>query len=70
MFDIFFPDRYVASAYVIDFERLFKQGYRGLVFDIDNTLVPHGEPADERAVRLFLLYNSVLNRIFLLPDFK
>ena len=53
MFDIFFPDRYVASAYVIDFERLFKQGYRGLVFDIDNTLVPHGEPADERAVRLF-----------------
>ncbi len=53
MFDIFFPDRYVASTYVIDFERLFKQGYRGLVFDIDNTLVPHGEPADERAVRLF-----------------
>ena len=53
MFDIFFPDRYVASTYVIDFERLFKQGYRGLVFDIDNTLVPHGAPADEKAVRLF-----------------
>ena len=28
-------------------------GYRGLIFDIDNTLVPHGAPADERAIRLF-----------------
>ena len=53
MFDMFFPDRYVASTYVIDFERLYERGYRGLIFDIDNTLVPHGEPADERAVRLF-----------------
>ena len=50
---MFFPDRYVASTYIIDFESLFEQGYRGLIFDIDNTLVPHGEPADERAVRLF-----------------
>lgn len=53
MFDMFFPDRYVASTYIIDFESLFEQGYRGLIFDIDNTLVPHGEPTDERAVRLF-----------------
>ena len=53
MFDRFFPDRYVASTYVIDFEKLYKEGVRGLIFDIDNTLVPHGAPADERAVRLF-----------------
>lgn len=53
MFDMFFPDRYVASTYVIDFEKLYEQGYRGLIFDIDNTLVPHGAPADERAIRLF-----------------
>ena len=26
---------------------------RGVIFDIDNTLVPHGAPADERAKRLF-----------------
>ena len=24
-----------------------------LLFDIDNTLVPHGAPADERAIALF-----------------
>lgn len=53
MFDMFFPDRYVASTYVIDFEELYEKGYRGLIFDIDNTLVPHGAPADGRAIRLF-----------------
>ena len=53
MFERFFPDRYVASTYVIDFEKLYEQGFRGLIFDIDNTLVPHGAPADERAIRLF-----------------
>ena len=29
------------------------EGYRGVIFDIDNTLVPHGAPADERAKKLF-----------------
>lgn len=53
MFDMFFPDRYVASVYVIDFEKLYEEGYRGLIFDIDNTLVPHGAPADRRAKGLF-----------------
>jgi hypothetical protein len=53
MFDMFFPDRYVASTYVIDFEKLYEEGYRGLIFDIDNTLVPHGAPADNRAIVLF-----------------
>lgn len=53
MFDMFFPDRYVASTYVIDFEQLYEEGYRGLIFDIDNTLVPHGVPADRRAAALF-----------------
>ena len=53
MFDQFFPDKYVASTYVIDFEKLYEEGVRGLIFDIDNTLVPHGAPADQRAIALF-----------------
>lgn len=48
-----YPDAYLASTYEIDFETWYKKGYRGVVFDIDNTLVPHGAPADERAVVLF-----------------
>lgn len=53
MFRTFYPDDYVASTYVIKFEELYQKGYRGLIFDIDNTLVPHGAPADERAIQLF-----------------
>ena len=59
MFDMFFPDRYVASTYVIDFEKLYENGYRGLIFDIDNTLVPHGEPADARAEALFARLKAI-----------
>lgn len=53
MFRTFFPDEYLDSTYAIDFEELYRQGYRGLIFDIDNTLVPHGAPADTKAVVLF-----------------
>lgn len=53
MFEMFFPDEYLASTYVIPFEKLYEEGYRGVIFDIDNTLVPHGEPADHRAENLF-----------------
>ncbi len=53
MFRSFFPDDYIASTYVIPFEKLYEEGYRGLVFDIDNTLVPHGAPADQRVIKLF-----------------
>lgn len=49
----FYPDEYVASTYKIPFEKLYEEGYRGMIFDIDNTLVPHGAPADERAKKLF-----------------
>ena len=53
MLERFFPDEYVASTYIIPFEKLYEEGYRGIIFDIDNTLVPHGAPADIRAKKLF-----------------
>ena len=48
MLEKFYPGEYLDSTYVIDFDRLYEEGYRGVIFDIDNTLVPHGAPADER----------------------
>ena len=48
-----FPDDYVESTYVIDFRALYSEGYRALLFDVDNTLVPHNAPADERAKAFF-----------------
>ena len=53
MFKTFYPERYAASAYGIPYAQMKKKGIKGVIFDVDNTLVPHGEPADERAVNLF-----------------
>lgn len=49
----FYPDEWLPSAYAVDYRRLYDEGYRGVIYDIDNTLVEHGAPADERSVRLF-----------------
>lgn len=49
----FYPDEWLDSAYHINFASWYEKGYRGVTFDIDNTLVPHGAPADRRAIDLF-----------------
>lgn len=53
MLEPFYPREYRNSTYEIDFESWRKKGYRGIIFDVDNTLVPHGAPADDRAKALF-----------------
>lgn len=53
MLDRFYPDHEKDSAYKLDYEGLYVKGYRGIIFDIDNTLVPHGAPADKQAIKLF-----------------
>lgn len=53
MFKMFFPDEIQDSTYEIDFEGLYQQGVRGVLFDIDNTLVEHGADATPRAITLF-----------------
>lgn len=53
MFERFFPDAIQESTYEIDFEALQRQGIKGVLFDIDNTLVEHGADATPRAIALF-----------------
>lgn len=53
MFKRFYPDIYIDSAYDIDYEGLYNKGYRGIIFDIDNTLVEHGAPVTKRCSDLF-----------------
>ena len=48
-----FPTEYYESTYSIDFKRYYDLGYRGIIFDIDNTLVPHDAMHDERSRKLF-----------------
>lgn len=52
IFRRFYPDLYYSSAYRIDFKELYKKGFRGLLTDVDNTLVPHDAPVDERSAAL------------------
>ena len=47
-----FPTEYYDSTYSIDFEHYYRLGYRAVLFDIDNTLVPHDFPSDERSEEL------------------
>ena len=65
-----YPGEYLDSTYEIDFDKLYKEGYRGIIFDIDNTLVPHGAPADERAILLFKHLKELGFRCMLLSNNK
>ena len=53
MFKKFYPCEYVESVFSIDYNKLYYKGYRGIIFDIDNTLVPHGEDSTNEVDELF-----------------
>ena len=50
MFEQFYPSEMKESTYSIDFDALYKKGYRNVIFDIDNTLVCHGAPQTEQSL--------------------
>mgnify|MGYP002467170872 CR=1 FL=1 len=52
MFQNFYPNKLIRSVYELNWEELSRT-YGGVIFDIDNTLVPHGAPADEKIIKLF-----------------
>lgn len=70
MLECFYPDLYLSSTYKIDFQKLYNCGYRGIIFDIDNTLVCHGAPADERSIRLIESLKNMGYGILLLSNNK
>ena len=53
MLERFYPTEYIKSVQNIDFQMYYDQGIRGFIFDIDNTLVPHGAPSTKDVVELF-----------------
>ena len=53
LFDNLYPTTEISSAYSIPYESYFATGKRGIIYDIDNTLVMHGAPADKRSIELF-----------------
>ncbi|BBF41898.1 hydrolase, HAD subfamily IIIA [Lachnospiraceae bacterium KM106-2] len=70
MFQRFYPDEIKKSAYEIDYERLYQEGYRGLLFDIDNTLVEHGKDATEESIELFKRLKKIGFEVCLISNNK
>jgi len=68
--DRFYQTEYYESAYVIDYDRLYEEGYRCVIYDVDNTLVEHGAPADERALRLMAHLKELGYKITFLSNNK
>jgi len=53
LFEKLYPTTEIDSAYSVPYESYYALGKRGIIYDIDNTLVMHGAPADERSIELF-----------------
>ena len=55
----FYPYEYVESIFSIDYQKLFDKGYKGVIFDIDNTLVHHGEDSTGEIDELFKVIQNI-----------
>ena len=61
-----FPSAYAKSVFHIDYKKLYELGFRGIIFDIDNTLVHHGDDATEEIEKLFRnIHELGLNTVLL-----
>lgn len=70
IFSPFYPDYYITSAYAINYQKWYDKGIRGLLFDIDNTLVTHGAKADSKAIALMAELKRIGFRVCLLSNNK
>lgn len=68
MFKIFYPYEYIKSVFDIDYSKLYEKGYRGVIFDIDNTLVPHGADSTKEVDELFQAIHRVGLKTLLLSN--
>jgi HAD superfamily phosphatase (TIGR01668 family) len=75
MFKLLFPNDYIESIFRLDIMQLKKDGMKGIIFDIDNTLVPYdvAEPTKEiidffeqikaHGMKIALLSNNTEDRV-------
>ncbi|MCR5419020.1 MAG: YqeG family HAD IIIA-type phosphatase [Lachnospiraceae bacterium] len=70
MLERFYPDETAESAYTISYEQLRQKGYIAIIYDIDNTLVEHGAPANEQSIELCEKLKSLGFEIMVLSNNK
>ena len=59
MFKVFYPYEYVENVFSIDYNKLYNSGYKGIIFDIDNTLVHHGDDSTKEIDNLFRYIQNI-----------
>ena len=64
----YYPNGYADSVFAIDYEKLYEIGYRGIIFDIDNTLVHHGDDSTDEVDELFRRIHSTGLKTILLTN--
>ena len=68
MFWLLFPYEYVDSVFSIDYQKLVQKGYKGIIFDIDMTLVPHGADSTKEIDALFKTVHELGLKTLLLTN--
>ena len=63
-----YPYAYAESVFSIDYQKLYDKGYRGIIFDIDNTLVHHGDDSTKEVDDLFRLLQNMGWKTLLLTN--
>ncbi len=68
MLRVFYPDYYVEDVFSINYEKLMEMGFKALILDIDNTLVPHGDDSTQAVDELFHRLHSMGWKTLLLSN--
>lgn len=64
----FYPYEFIQDVFSIDYKKLYDNGYRALIFDIDGTLVPHGDDSNAQTDALFEKIKAVGFKVLLLSN--
>ena len=64
----YYPYEYVESVFTINYKKLYEMGFRGIIFDVDNTLVPHGEDSTPEIDDLFKKIQDMGFKTYILSD--
>ena len=64
----YYAYEYVESVFSIDYNKLYQKGYKGIIFDLDNTLVGHGKPSTPEIDELFKKLHEIGFKTFILSD--
>lgn len=64
----YFPNARADSVFSIDYQKLYDLGYRGIIFDIDNTLVHHGDDSTPQVDALFRSIHEIGLKTILLSN--